>query len=51
MMEPEPKVDRSVLAFLKSEVLHPADFIIGNDEVMRLNPELAKRVASIEVAA
>ena len=26
-MEPEPpKVDRAVLAFLKSEALHPADF-------------------------
>ena len=29
MMEPErPKVDRAVLAFLKSEALHPADFTI-----------------------
>jgi CRISP-associated protein Cas1 len=29
MMEPErPKVDGALLAFLKSEALHPADFTI-----------------------
>jgi CRISP-associated protein Cas1 len=48
MMEPErPKVDRAVLAFLKSEALHPADFTIREDGVVRLNPELARRVASL----
>ena len=48
MMEPErPKVDRAVLAFLKSEALHPADFTIRDDGVVRLNPELARRVASL----
>jgi CRISP-associated protein Cas1 len=32
LMEPErPKVDRAVLAFLKSEALHPADFTIRED--------------------
>ena len=46
MMEPErPKVDRKVLNFLKSEALHPADFTIRGDGVVRLNPELARRVA------
>jgi hypothetical protein len=40
-----PEVDRSVLAFLKSETLHPADFTIREDGVVRLNPELARRVA------
>jgi CRISP-associated protein Cas1 len=46
MMEPDrPKVDRAVLAFLKSEALHPADFTIREDGVVRLNPELARRVA------
>ena len=50
MMEPErPKVDRAVLAFLKSEALHPADFTIREDGVVRLNPELARRVAQIAV--
>ena len=45
MMEPErPKVDRAVLAFLRSEALHPADFTIREDGVVRLNPELARRV-------
>jgi CRISPR-associated endonuclease Cas1 len=48
MMEPErSKVDRSVLAFLKSEALHPADFTIREDGVVRLNPELARQVASL----
>jgi CRISP-associated protein Cas1 len=50
MMEPErPKVDRAVLAFLKSEVLHPADFTIREDGVVRLNPELARRVAKVAI--
>ena len=48
MMEPErPKVDRAVLAFLKSEALHPADFTIREDGVVRLNPELARRVSGL----
>ena len=48
MMEPgRPKVDRAVLAFLKSEALHPADFTIREDGVVRLNPELARRVARL----
>jgi hypothetical protein len=34
-------VDQAVLAFLKSEALHPADFTIREDGVVRLNPELA----------
>ena len=50
MMEPErPKVDRAVLGFLKSEALHPADFTIREDGVVRLNPELARRVAGLAV--
>jgi CRISP-associated protein Cas1 len=48
MMEPErPKVDREVFAFLRSESLHPADFTIREDGVVRLNPELARRVAEL----
>src|SRR5208337_2156262 len=48
MMEPErPKVDGAVLSFLKSEALHPADFTIREDGVVRLNPELARRVARL----
>ena len=42
-----PKVDRTVLGFLKSESLHPADFTIREDGVVRLNPELARRVAGL----
>jgi len=46
-----PKVDRAVLLSLKSEALHPADFTIRDDGVVRLNPELARRVAAITSAA
>ena len=48
LMEPErPKVDRAVLAFLRTEALHPADFTIRTDGVVRLNPELARTVARL----
>jgi CRISPR-associated protein Cas1 len=48
MMEPErPKMDRAVLTFLKSEALHPSDFTIRADGVVRLNPELARRVSGL----
>ena len=48
MMEPErPKVDGAVLTFLKSQALHPADFTLREDGVVRLNPELVKAVAAL----
>jgi CRISP-associated protein Cas1 len=48
MMEPErPKVDRAVLSFLKSQALHPADFTMREDGVVRINSELARRVAGL----
>jgi CRISPR-associated protein Cas1 len=48
MTEPKrSKVDRAVLSFVKSEVLHPADFTIREDGVVRLNPELARQVVGI----
>jgi CRISP-associated protein Cas1 len=48
LMEPErPKVDRAVLEFLKLEPLHPADFTIREDGVVRLNPELARTVSGL----
>ena len=47
LMEPErPTVDRAIIEFLKSETLHPADFVIRVDGVVRLNPQLARHVAS-----
>jgi len=36
-----------VLGFLKSEALHPADFTMREDGVVRLIPELARRVARL----
>jgi CRISPR-associated protein Cas1 len=48
MMEPDrPKVDKAVLAFLRTEALHPADFTVLEDGVVRLNPQLAKQVARL----
>lgn len=45
LMEPErPKVDRSVLDFVKGQVFDPADFVIRTDGVCRLNPEMARIV-------
>ena len=42
-------MDRAMLTFLKSEALHPSDFTIREDGVVRLNPELARRVARFAV--
>jgi CRISPR-associated protein Cas1 len=48
LMEPErPKVDRAVLAFLKSEALHPPDFTTWEHGVVSLNPELARWIAGL----
>ncbi len=48
LMEPErPRADRAILEFLKSEALHPADFTIREDGVVRLKPELARQVARL----
>jgi CRISPR-associated protein Cas1 len=48
LMEPErPKVDRAILGFLKSEALHPVDFTFRADGVVRLSPELTRRVAGL----
>lgn len=42
MMELErPKVDRSILEFVKSHKFHGADFVIRSDGVCRLNPAMA----------
>jgi CRISPR-associated protein Cas1 len=51
LMEPErPKVDRAVLDFVKAHVFDPADFVIRTDGVCRLNPEMARMVASLSSA-
>jgi CRISP-associated protein Cas1 len=48
LMEPErPKVDRSILEFVKSHKFHAADFVIRSDGVCRLNPEMARHVAQV----
>jgi CRISPR/Cas system-associated endonuclease Cas1 len=48
LMEPQrPKVDRAINEFLKSETLHPADFVVRTDGVMKLNPQMAKHVVAM----
>jgi CRISP-associated protein Cas1 len=48
MMEPErPKVDRSILVFVKSHKFHAADFVIRADGGCRLNPVMARYVAGV----
>lgn len=47
LMEPErPKVDRTMLDFVKAHVFDPADFTIRSDGVCRLNPEMARVVVA-----
>jgi hypothetical protein len=41
----------ALLAFFKSEALHPADFRIRDDGVVGLNRELARRVAGLRYSA
>jgi CRISP-associated protein Cas1 len=46
-MEPErPRVDRTVLDFVKGHVFDPADFMIRADGVCLLNPEMARMVVA-----
>ena len=47
LMEPErPKIDRAVLDFVNGNVFDPADFVIRNDGVCGLNPEMARMVVA-----
>ena len=47
LMEPHrPVVDRVVLGLVRDEVFSGADFLLQSDGVVRLGPELARRVAS-----
>jgi CRISPR-associated protein Cas1 len=48
LLEPErPKVDAAVLAFACAETFSRADFVIRNDGVCQLSPQLARRVVSL----
>jgi len=42
-----PKMQLAALGSLNSEALHPADFTIQEDGVVRVNPELARRVTGL----
>jgi hypothetical protein len=48
LMEPHrPKTDAAVLAFALSETFSGADFVIRSDGVVRLAPQLARRVCQL----
>jgi CRISPR-associated protein Cas1 len=48
LMEPRrPKVDAAVLAFALSETFNGADFVIRSDGVVRLAPQVARRVCQL----
>jgi len=51
-MEPmRPVVDRAVLQLINAVTFTGADFSIQHDGVCRMNPELARRVAQLAIAA
>jgi CRISPR-associated endonuclease Cas1 len=48
MMEPHrPKVDAVVLGLIEKHRFHAADFTVRSDGVCRLNPQLAKHIATV----
>jgi CRISPR-associated protein Cas1 len=50
LMEPlRPVVDRAVLQLVAEETFSGADFQLQSDGVCRLNPELARNVASLAI--
>lgn len=53
LMEPmRPIVDRRVLEFVQREIFEPGDFVLLDDGVCRLNPQLARNVVRmIDVSA
>jgi CRISP-associated protein Cas1 len=47
LMEPDrPRVDRTVLDFVRGHVFDPADFVIRTDGVCRLNPQMSRMVVA-----
>ena len=47
-MEPyRPQVDREVLAFIRSQIFTPRDFVIDAKGVCRLHPDLARTLAGL----
>ena len=48
MIEPlRPVIDAKILFMLKYHKLAPTDFVIRNDGVCRLSPQLARAVAAL----
>jgi len=48
LMEPlRPVVDLRIVEFVLSQIFEPADFVIRNDGICRLNPEIARHLATL----
>jgi hypothetical protein len=48
LMEPKrPRADEAVLRFALSEMFTGADFVIRSDGVVRMAPQLARRVCRV----
>jgi CRISPR/Cas system-associated endonuclease Cas1 len=48
LMEPRrPRVDAALLGFALAETFSPTDFVIRSDGVVRLAPQLARRVCQL----
>ncbi|MFZ2032094.1 MAG: CRISPR-associated endonuclease Cas1 [Vitreimonas sp.] len=51
LMEPlRPVVDAGILSLASKEIFSRADFVLRSDGVVRLNPQLARRVAQVAAA-
>jgi CRISPR-associated protein Cas1 len=50
LMEPlRPQVDRELLSYVHSHTFSPSDFILRDDGVCRLHPQVARRVARLSL--
>lgn len=48
LMEPlRPKMDQAILGFAQATVFSSADFVLRSDGVVRLGPQLARRIAQV----
>jgi CRISPR-associated protein Cas1 len=51
LMEPfRPKVDRSMLDFVRSQTFSPTDFVVQANGTCRLHPQLAQQVARLALS-
>jgi hypothetical protein len=44
------RLRQAALPFLESEALRPADFTIRDDRVVKINPDLARRMPGVAIS-